>query len=151
MHTTKPFAHQLYPQTNKQLYPLQLASYLTTQLILQTHQHGINYGLTQCCSHYSLPLTRQPLSAMPSSYKSPEHTQPTPTCHTNSALLCTPQLPHIKLANHVCHAQLQQSCSHPQYNPLSIHNMHYTPSTVHSTAFHAQDNPSMHISNKHKP
>ena len=34
------------------------------------------------------------------------------------------------------------------HNPLSIHNnMHYTPSTAHSTAFHSQDNPSVHTSN----
>ena len=34
-------------------------------------------------------------------------------------------------------------------NPLSIHNnMYYTPSTAHSTAFHSQDNPPVHTSNK---
>ena len=52
-----------------------------------THQHGISYGSTQCCSHHSLPLVRQPLPAMPGSYESSQHTQPTPMCHTDSALL----------------------------------------------------------------
>ena len=36
---------------------------------------------------HSLPLTRQPLPAMLSNYKSPQNTQPTPTCHTDSALI----------------------------------------------------------------
>ena len=65
MYTAKPFTYQLYPQPNKRPYSQQLASYPTTQPTLQTHQHVITYGPTQYCSHHSLPLTRQPLPAMP--------------------------------------------------------------------------------------
>ena len=41
--------------------------------------------------------------------------------------------------------------SAPHNITLSMHsNIHYTPRTAHSTAFHMEDNPPTHTSNKHK-
>ena len=138
IHTTKPFAHQLHPQANKRPYLQQLTSYLT-QLILPTHQHGISYGSTQCCSHTTaFHLQDSPYQPCPAATK--VHNIHNPLQHATQTQHCS-CIPHllIKLPNH---AQLQR---------LSIHNnMHYTPSTAHSTAFHAQGNPSVHTSNKHK-
>ena len=154
----------LWYYTSMKIYRQLKAKHNTFMVYRAKVWHGVNslvnvlnmpndhkFPICQCCSHHNLPLTRQPLSAMPSSYKSPQHTQPTPTATQTEHCSCTPQPLHIKLANHASDTQLQQTCSHPQHNPLSIHNnMHYTCSTAHSTAFHAQDNPSVHTSNKHK-
>ena len=106
VHTIKPFAHQLHPQANKPPYSLQLASYPTTQLSLQTHQHGISYGPTHYCSHHSLPLYKTALTCHAQQLQKPT----TYTTHPNTPhrlSTATPQLLHTKLANHACYTQLQ--------------------------------------------
>ena len=102
----------------------------------------INERSSQHCSLSSLPHRRQPISGMFSCNKIYEHNL---TCHTHPALLVHPTASVYK-TDHVCHPQQQLHCSHPQHNSLSIHiNMHYTPSTIHPTAFH---NHRMHTTNK---
>ena len=58
---------------------------------------------------------------------------------TRHSTLLKPQPSAYKTTHtfHVCRAQQQLSCSHPQHNSLFIGvNLYYTPSTTHSTAFH---------------
>ena len=76
------------------------------------------------------------------------HSHPLHNCtSTRHSALLTPQPSAYKTSHicHVCYAHYELSCNHPQYNSLSMHvNLHYTPSTTHSTAFH---NPPMHTTN----
>ena len=92
---------------------------------------------TQLCSLHSLTHKRQPMSAMFSSNKTSQHNLNSNIYHTDPALLmhCTvsaysqdrPYLP--------CSVQ-QLHCSNPQHNSLSMHiKMHYTPTTIHPTAY----------------
>ena len=77
--------------------------------------------------------------------------QPTQTYHTDSVLLLHSTASTYKttlLLIMPATLNCNKTWSQPQHNPLSIHNnMHYTPSTAHYIAFHAQDNPSVHTSN----
>ena len=85
MHTTKPFTHQLHPQPNKQPYSLQPASYPTTHSPFKHTNTAL--ATDRPSTAHTTAFTRQPLPAMPSSYKSPQHTQLTPTCPPDSALI----------------------------------------------------------------
>ena len=92
----------------------------------------------------------------PSTYKTAfaQQLQNNPLQHTTQTQYCscTPQPSSTYKTTLLLIMPATLNCnktwSQPQHNPLSIHNnMHYTPSTAHYTAFHAQDNPSVHTSN----
>ena len=145
MRTTHPLHTSYIHKPINDLIP-QLASYFTTQLILQMAL-AANWPSTAHTTafhlHNSPYLPCQAVTKVHNIHNPLQHA--TQTQHW----FCTPQV--LKIANHAWHTQLQQRCSHPQHKQLSMHkNMHYKPSTAHSTAFHAQDNTSAHTSNKHK-